>query len=102
MKRNVHSYTVTGMDCPDCAVHLEKRINALEGVQNAKVNFFKSTISVNHIDKFNESELKKAVRQAGYSLNGKAEYQNKSLLFFVVFSGLALLLGYAISYFIGK
>lgn len=33
-----HKYTVTGMTCNGCRAHVEKELNAVEGVENASVD----------------------------------------------------------------
>lgn len=33
-----HTYTVTGMTCNGCRSHVEKELNAVEGVENASVD----------------------------------------------------------------
>ena len=32
-------YTITGLDCPNCAAKLEKAISGIEGVKKASVSF---------------------------------------------------------------
>ena len=43
-------YTITGLDCPNCAAKLEGMIAKLEGIESAKINFLTEKITV-------ESEL---------------------------------------------
>lgn len=58
------SITIVGLDCPDCAASLEKRIAGLPGVREAKVNLITSKLTVEHTASL-ESILK-AVKDAGY------------------------------------
>ncbi len=62
-------FTITGMDCADCAKKLENRVNRLPGVNKAEINFAAGKMTV-------ESELTpeailKVVDEAGY--HGEAE-----------------------------
>ena len=43
-------YTITGLDCPNCAAKLETIINSKEGIDSAKINFLTERLTV-------ESEL---------------------------------------------
>ena len=39
-------YTITGIDCPNCAAKLATQMGALEGVQSAKINFLTEKLTV--------------------------------------------------------
>ncbi|MCC8128325.1 MAG: heavy metal translocating P-type ATPase [Clostridiales bacterium] len=61
------SFSVTGMSCAACSAHVEKAVNALEGVQTASVNLLANSMSV----EFDENQLSvadicQAVADAGY------------------------------------
>ena len=43
-------YTITGLDCPNCAAKLAKMIEEKEGISSAKINFLTEKLTV-------ESEL---------------------------------------------
>ncbi len=43
-------YTITGLDCPNCAAKLAANISASEGIDSAKINFLTEKLTV-------ESEL---------------------------------------------
>ena len=43
-------YTITGLDCPNCAAKLAKIIESCEGINTAKINFLTEKLTV-------ESEL---------------------------------------------
>ncbi|HWR18208.1 MAG TPA: cation transporter [Clostridia bacterium] len=60
---------VEGMSCGHCAAHVEKALNAIEGV-NAKVNLNAKTASVELISDANDDTLKAAVEDAGYEVVG--------------------------------
>lgn len=39
-------YTVTGLDCPNCAAKLAGMIEAKEGIDSAKINFLTEKLTV--------------------------------------------------------
>ncbi|MCL6478084.1 MAG: cadmium-translocating P-type ATPase [Peptococcaceae bacterium] len=53
-----------GLDCPDCAAKLEKRIAGLEGIEAVAVNFSTGRMNVRHT--VTVEEILKAVNEAGY------------------------------------
>ncbi|WP_325631073.1 heavy metal translocating P-type ATPase [Methanospirillum sp.] len=66
------SFFLTGLDCADCAAHLEKRIAILPGVKSARINFTAGTMTVEHTTPVHA--IVKAVSQAGYS----AQYRDNT------------------------
>ncbi|KAB7705547.1 heavy metal translocating P-type ATPase [Bacillus aerolatus] len=67
-------FNITGMTCAACATRIEKRLNKLEGVNQASVNFAVETALV----EFNRGEvsvtnMKEAIDKLGYSLVQKEE-----------------------------
>lgn len=46
-------FTITGLDCPNCAAKLAKMMENLDGVSSAKINFLTEKLTV-------ESELPEA------------------------------------------
>jgi len=57
-------FQVSGLDCGDCAVKLEKRVAALTGVVSARVNFAAGKLTVEHTAPV--ADILQAVKQAGY------------------------------------
>lgn len=47
-------YTITGIDCPNCAAKLASNMEKIEGVASAKINFLTEKLTV-------ESELEESV-----------------------------------------
>lgn len=47
-------YTITGLDCPNCAAKLSAQMSDIEGVSSAKINFLTEKLTV-------ETELDEAV-----------------------------------------
>ncbi len=39
-------YTITGLDCPNCASKLADKMSALDGVNSAKINFLTEKLTV--------------------------------------------------------
>ena len=59
-------YIISGMDCADCAMTLEKGVSALPGVTAAQVIFSAATMEV-HGD-FDPAAVTERVRQLGYGI----------------------------------
>jgi len=69
-----------GLDCPDCAAKLEKRISQLPGVESVKINFGASKMVLEHTVPC--QAVVKAVAEAGYkAIPGGEEGQQKSTQF---------------------
>ena len=55
------------MSCPSCVAKIEKALNSIDGVENAKVHFNTGRIEVEHDDKrVSPEDLVKTIREAGY------------------------------------
>ncbi|MEC4004177.1 heavy-metal-associated domain-containing protein [Flavobacterium sp. SUN052] len=67
VKPETASFTIDGMVCPDgCAKTIEKKLSAMDGVQNAKIDFEKKEATVNFdLDKLKSEDLVKAVETTG-------------------------------------
>lgn len=39
-------YTITGLDCPNCAAKLADKMSAIAGVDSAKINFLTEKLTV--------------------------------------------------------
>ena len=62
------SFTLAGLDCPDCAAQLHKKLSKVEGVEEVVVNFNASTMTVKHdVSLVNRSAIIDAVEESGYS-----------------------------------
>ncbi len=66
-------FTVSGLDCGDCANKLEKHLSTLAGVHTANVNFAAGKLTVEHTT--TDSVIMQAVAQVGY----KAEINPQTL-----------------------
>lgn len=72
-------FTVSGMTCAACANRVEKRLNKLDGVNKATVNFAleSATVDINP-DEVNVNEMKSAITKLGYKLEVKPDDQDAS------------------------
>ena len=41
-------YNVSGMDCADCALHVEKSVKKIPGITDVKVNLLTRTLELMH------------------------------------------------------
>ncbi|PEC85862.1 heavy metal translocating P-type ATPase [Bacillus cereus] len=72
-------FTVSGMTCAACANRVEKRLNKLEGVNEATVNFALESATVDYNpDEVNVNEMKSAITKLGYKLEVKSDEQDGS------------------------
>ena len=39
-------YTITGLDCPNCAAKLAGQMSAIPGIESAKINFLTEKLTV--------------------------------------------------------
>ena len=39
-------YVITGLDCPNCAAKLASQMNAIDGIDSAKINFLTEKLTV--------------------------------------------------------
>ncbi|EJS71247.1 copper-translocating P-type ATPase [Bacillus cereus] len=72
-------FTVSGMTCAACANRVEKRLNKLEGVNEATVNFALESATVDfNPDEINVNEMKSTITKLGYKLEVKSDEQDGS------------------------
>lgn len=49
------TYKIMGLDCANCALTLEKKINKIEGVSSCQINFLSETMVIENTDEsYNE------------------------------------------------
>jgi Cd2+/Zn2+-exporting ATPase len=64
--RDLH---VEGMDCPDCALKLEKSVGRLDGVLHAAVDFTSARLHVEYdVDQLEQADITERVRRMGYDV----------------------------------
>ena len=58
-------FTITGLDCPNCAAKLAKMMENIEGVESAKINFLTEKLTVETtLDESRAYELLSAAARA--------------------------------------
>lgn len=72
-------FTVSGMTCVACANRVEKRLNKLDGVNKATVNFALESATVDfNPDEVSVNEMKSTITKLGYKLEVKSDEQDGS------------------------
>ncbi|MGE7870291.1 heavy metal translocating P-type ATPase [Bacillus paramycoides] len=72
-------FMVSGMTCAACANRVEKRLNKLDGVSKATVNFALESATVEfNPDEISVTEMKSTITKLGYKLEVKSDEQNSS------------------------
>lgn len=54
-------FTIEGLCCPNCAASIERDVNKIEGVTNAKVNFLTQKMVIEMNDESEEKITKEAI-----------------------------------------
>lgn len=68
------SLKITGMTCSACSARIERTLNKLEGINEAKVNFATEKLYVTFNEKvLSEENIISAIKKAGYGIEGKQE-----------------------------
>ena len=62
-------YSITGLDCPNCAAKLEGMIKKLDGVESAKINFLTEKITLE--SSLDADALLAAVREVAAAFSKK-------------------------------
>src|SRR5699024_10211895 len=69
---------VSGMTCAACATKIEKRINKMEGVSNASINFALENLSVDYdANQVKPQEMMDAIKKMGYELLLEQDEESK-------------------------
>lgn len=73
---------ISGMDCADCAIKIEKAVSRAKGVESAEASFVESILKMK-VDQseYDKKEIKRIVQRLGYSVEN--EGKNHSLRLFV-------------------
>lgn len=73
-------FDISGMTCAACANKIEKRLNKLNGVQTATVNFaLESALVEYNPDEVSVSDMKEAINKLGYRLEQKQEAKGEKV-----------------------
>ncbi|WP_438311540.1 heavy metal translocating P-type ATPase [Sporosarcina sp. FA9] len=72
------TFDITGMTCSACAVRIEKRINKMDGVSKANVNFAMETLAVEYDSKqIRPTDMIIATKKMGFELIPKQDNKDK-------------------------
>ena len=72
------TFDITGMTCSACAMKIEKRINKMDGVSSASVNFALETIAVEYDKQQVEpADMITTIKKMGYELIPKQDSKDK-------------------------
>ncbi|MCP2620167.1 heavy metal translocating P-type ATPase [Candidatus Aminicenantes bacterium AC-334-K16] len=83
-EKKARSYRLKGLDCPDCALKIEKAVQQLKGVAEARVDFLQATLKLEVDDsEFNSASLEKTIKKLGYSLAPPSSITENSLRLYV-------------------
>jgi len=68
----IYQLSVGGLSCPFCVYGIEKKLNAIEGVERLETNLKEGTVMVTMKDntKLDKATAEQAVKDAGFTLNG--------------------------------
>ena len=66
-------YSVTGLDCPNCAAKLEGMLSKTEGIDAAKINFLSEKLTVE--SELPENELFDAVKKTALTFSAKVKVE---------------------------
>ena len=75
-------FKVAGMDCPDCAVTVEKGVRATPKVSDARVDFVSGMLTVAGRD-LDEAKIREVVKSLGYSAEMGSEKDPQTTLLLV-------------------
>jgi P-type Cu+ transporter len=66
-------FPVRGMTCASCVARVEEALKSVPGVTSVNVNLATEKTTVEYIEGISVSDLRKAVKEAGYELGGEEE-----------------------------
>ena len=67
------TFSVTGMTCAACAAHVEKAVNAVEGVREVSVGLLTNSMTVTYDSPADDRRISEAVKAAGYGAKPKSD-----------------------------
>ena len=60
------TYNIYGMTCSNCALHVRKAVEKLDGIREVNVNLITNSMSITADDSLSSSLVCNAVKNAGY------------------------------------
>ena len=80
-KKNTYELDIEGMDCPSCAMKIERRLNKLNGIQSARVDLGSETATIDFDnDRCDLDFIKTEIDKLGYKAFEKQLYDEESKL----------------------
>ena len=70
-------FDVYGMSCSNCALHVKKAVEKLDGIKEVNVNLITNSMSVIKDDSLSSDKISHAVSQAGYKAVSKTNFEKK-------------------------
>ncbi|MCL5074623.1 MAG: cadmium-translocating P-type ATPase [Chloroflexi bacterium] len=104
--QRISVFRISGMDCADCALTIERNVAAMPGVRKAKVNFAAARLTVWHAPQVVPEEVARAVEQTGYGASPETSqavaaeapfWRRNRRALLTAGSGLSLVLGFILS-----
>lgn len=70
-----YALEVAGLACPFCAYGIEKKLNAIQGVEKVEINIGESRaiVTMQEGATLNEEQARQAVKEAGFTLGSFSE-----------------------------
>ena len=66
------NFPVSGMDCASCVLVIEKKLNEIQGIKEAKANYLLGRVSVTYDpEKVLVSKIEEAIERLGYRISYK-------------------------------
>lgn len=97
-KNKENIYQIEGMDCASCALTIEKHLNTVTGIDEAKVNFSTGQMKASHSIPTDQiiNEIAKVGYQANLKENGTKKNEKKSHreIYSIIISGILIATGF--------
>ncbi len=96
---------VDGLDCADCAAKLERDLQNVGGIHNARINFISKVINVEFDpDRIDRRSIEREIDKFGYKIGEKTAEQEKDTtksagIIPTLISGMAAVVGGILSFF---
>jgi Cu+-exporting ATPase len=75
--KTIRTFSVVGMHCASCAKLVERKLNNIDGVISATVNYANEVATINTNEKVKDRDLIKAVIDAGYKVGTNSEEEKR-------------------------
>jgi len=67
------TYSITGLDCPNCAANAERNIRAIDGIVDASLSFITEKLVIEVADDANLKDLLKKMTKAARRVEPEVE-----------------------------